>query len=60
MASKKKYYSLDDIGFIGTQQKEKKSTATKEEYRLTGAALRPCNSNTPVITHSKMKTAKAL
>ena len=37
MADKKKYYKLDDIGFLGTQ--EKKSALQKREISLKQARL---------------------
>ena len=54
MTDKKKYYALDDIGIVGTQEK-KSALARKNDIRKTGEIFRKARAAS--VTSRKIKKA---
>jgi len=52
MTDKKKYYPLDDIGIVGTQEK-KSALGKKNDERKTGEVFRKARAAAPTRNKSK-------
>ncbi len=63
MADKKQYYKLDEIGFIGTQEKRTKAQVKKDiemtvEYikaKVAGNIIPPSQKSTRLVLRAKQK-----
>lgn len=58
MAGKKQYYGLDEIGFVGTQEKRSKAQVNKD-IALTVRYIKAKKSGRVIPLTSKSKLAKA-